>query len=83
MRDTMTAQELLESILDNSQRMVCLPNMFDDAPLTEAISIIAKHDKARLAEIESEARDRNWSQARKESEIRCVADEVYWEAQGD
>ena len=80
MREIMTAQELLELVIH--KRVAFLPNTFDDAPIDDALDVLRKHDKARLIEIEAKARQLKWSQARKETEIRCVADEVYWTAQG-
>ena len=80
MRNTMTANELLELVLH--RKMAFLPNTFDDVPIVEAREVLKQYDQASLVLIEAKARDLNWSQARKDAEIRCVADEVYWTAQG-
>ena len=75
--NTMTADELLKLVVCN--RVAFLPNTFDDAPIQDAIAVLGED---RLSDIEAKARRRGWSQARKEVEIRCVADEVYWQKQG-
>ena len=55
------------------ERFVILPNPFESKPIEDAIAIIGE---ARLDELKAKANSKNWTQARLESEIRCLADEV-------
>ena len=55
------------------ERFVILPNPFESKPIEDAIAIIGE---ARLDLLKAKANSKNWTQARLESEIRCLADEV-------
>ena len=59
-------------------RIMVVPSKFDHTPLRDALDVLQKHGQDRLVALEAKARDHNWSETRKEAEIRCVADEVYY-----
>lgn len=50
-----------------------VPNPFDSLPLQNAINAIGD---SRLAELQTKAEAKNWSENRLEAEIRCLAEEV-------